>query len=138
MVVIGGGEVGVEAGIHLAKTGRQVTVLEMRDKLAADSTIMHFRSMFKAYWEGVPTFRGLCSVTVTGVTPEGVRYLDAAGAEQFLPRRHGGGVHRHDPAAGTGPGLLRLRLPLLSDRRLQKPGTVQSAMRDAFAAASQI
>ena len=138
VVVIGGGEVGVEAGIHLAKTGRQVTVLEMRDKLAADSTIMHFRSMFKAYWEGVPTFRGLCSVTVTGVTPEGVRYLDAAGAEQFLPA--------DTVVVSTGMTPLREqaldfygsagRFYLIGD--CKKPGTVQSAMRDAFAAASQI
>ena len=138
VVVIGGGEVGVEAGIHLAKTGRQVTVLEMRDKLAADSTIMHFRSMFKAYWEGVPTFCGLCSVTVTGVTPEGVRYLDAAGAEQFLPA--------DTVVVSTGMTPLREqaldfygsagRFYLIGD--CKKPGTVQSAMRDAFAAASQI
>ena len=56
VVVIGGGEVGVETGMFLAKQGKDVTVIEMRDELAADTTFMHYRSMFTAAWEAIPTF----------------------------------------------------------------------------------
>ena len=48
VVVIGGGEVGVETGMFLAQNGHEVTVVEMRDELAADTTVMHYRSMFSA------------------------------------------------------------------------------------------
>lgn len=138
VVVIGGGEVGVEAGINLAKTGRNVTVLEMRDKLAADSTIMHFRSMFKAYWENVPTFHSLCSVTVTAITEKGVAYRDANGDEQFIPA--------DTVVISTGMKSLRDealafygsadRFHLIGD--CKKPATVQNSMREAFAVAAQI
>ena len=138
VVVIGGGEVGVEAGICLAQTGREVTVLEMREQLAADATMMHFRSMFQEYWESVPTFHGLCGVTVTGITPEGVSYRDPAGQDQFLPA--------DTVVISTGMKPLREealafynsadRFALIGD--CKKPATVQSAMRDAFAVASQI
>jgi 2,4-dienoyl-CoA reductase-like NADH-dependent reductase (Old Yellow Enzyme family) len=38
VVIIGGGEIGVEAGMHLAEHGREVTVLEMKPMLAAETT----------------------------------------------------------------------------------------------------
>lgn len=46
VVVIGGGEVGVETAMYLAKQGRSATVLEMRKELAEDATMIHYRSMF--------------------------------------------------------------------------------------------
>ncbi len=137
-MVIGGGEVGVEAGIYLAQTGREVTVLEMRPDLAADATIMHFRSMFKEYWENVPTFHGICGVTVTGITPDGVNFRDEDGQNQFLPA--------DTVVISTGMKPLREdaldfytaadRFALIGD--CKKPATVQNAMRDAYAVASQI
>ncbi len=47
VVVIGGGEVGVETGMHLAQNGHEVIIIEMRDELAADCTFTHYRSMFQ-------------------------------------------------------------------------------------------
>ncbi len=38
VVIVGGGEIGVETGMHLSENGHQVTVLEMTDTLAADCT----------------------------------------------------------------------------------------------------
>ncbi|MBR1781686.1 MAG: FAD-dependent oxidoreductase, partial [Oscillospiraceae bacterium] len=138
VVVIGGGEVGVENGINLAKRGHNVTVLEMREKLAADTTIMHFRSMFKEYWEAVPTFHSVCGVTVTAVTPEGVRYRDAAGEEHLA---QAGSVvvstgmrARQEEALGFYGSAARFYA--IGD--CTRPATIQKAMRDAFAVASQI
>ena len=42
--------------MFLAQQGREVTVIEMRDELAADTTFMHYRSMFQAAWEAIPSF----------------------------------------------------------------------------------
>lgn len=41
VVMIGGGLVGCETGLHLAKAGHNVTVIEMADALAVDSYPMH-------------------------------------------------------------------------------------------------
>ena len=124
--------------MHLAKTGRNVTVLEMREKLAADTTIMHFRSMFKEYWENIPTFHSKCGVTVTEITDEGVRYLDADGSEQFIAADtvaiSTGMKPRRDEALafyGTTGHFY-----MIGD--CKKPATISTAMREAFAVASEI
>ena len=41
VVVIGGGQVGCETALHLAKSGIKATVLEMRDALAPDASTTH-------------------------------------------------------------------------------------------------
>ena len=51
IVVIGGGEAGVETAMHIAGKGRNVTVLEMSDILAPKSTPVHYYSMFWEAWE---------------------------------------------------------------------------------------
>ena len=138
VVVIGGGEVGVETGINLAKKGHKVTVLEMREKLAADSTIMHFRSMFKAYWESIDNFNSLCSVTVKEIKEDEVIYEDEKGNSHCIKADSivmsvGMRARQQEALAfyGTAP-----RFYTIGD--CVKAGTVQKAMREAFAVASQI
>ncbi len=41
LIVIGGGQVGCETSLHLARLGKKVFVLEMRDQLAPDASITH-------------------------------------------------------------------------------------------------
>ncbi len=41
VVVLGGGLAGCEAAIHLAKEGKHVSLIEMRDTLAPDANIRH-------------------------------------------------------------------------------------------------
>lgn len=138
VVVIGGGEVGVEAGMNLAKTGRTVTVLEMRSRLAADSTIMHFRSMFKEYWESIPTFSGICGVKVTEIKGNGVCYEDGNGDPQFIECDTvvvSTGMKAKNAEALAFYGSAG-RFHMIGD--CKKPATVQNAMREAFAAASGI
>lgn len=54
VVVIGGGEIGVETGLHLARQGRCVHIIEMKHTLAADAAPLHYRDMFRAEWENQP------------------------------------------------------------------------------------
>ena len=72
VVIIGGGEVGVETGMFLAQQGREVTVVEMRDELAADTTFMHYRSMFQAAWEAIPSFHYVLNATAKEITADHV------------------------------------------------------------------
>ena len=138
VVVIGGGEAGVECGMNLAKKGHEVTVLEMRPMLAMDSTMIHFRSMFEEAWKTIPNFHGITNARVTGITAEGVAYVDEAGTEQVLPAASvvisaGMKAKREEALAfyNAADGF-----ELIGDCRT--PATVQQAMRAAFAAASQI
>ncbi len=50
VVIIGGGEVGVETGIYLAQNGHEVTVLEMLDALASGCAPIHFRKLLRELW----------------------------------------------------------------------------------------
>ncbi|MDD6023077.1 MAG: FAD-dependent oxidoreductase, partial [Oscillospiraceae bacterium] len=85
VVVIGGGEVGVETGIYLARAGHSVTVLEMTDMLARESNRGHYYSMVQAAWEKEENFRYILNATCTGISETVVQYRDAEGQEHLLP-----------------------------------------------------
>lgn len=138
VVVIGGGEVGVEAGMNLAKKGHVVTVLEMRNELAADSTFIHYRSMFQDAWEAIPDFHSIVNARCSKVTEDAVYYMDSECVEHSIPA----------DSVVVSAGMKPLRDEAMSfyDSAPRfymigdccKPSTVQQAMRSAFATASQI
>jgi len=138
VVVIGGGEVGVETGMFLAQSGRHVTVIEMRDELAADTTIMHYRPMFQDAWEAIPTFRYELNAVAKEIGDGKVLYQDKDGKE-------------HELAADTV--VLAVGMRPKSDEALSfygagdhfymvgdcyKPGTIQTTNRSAYVTASRI
>lgn len=85
VVIVGGGEIGAEAGIYFAQRGCQVSVIEQRRLLAMDSTPIHYYSMFRTAWEKLPNFTGLTECAVTGIQADGVTYRDRDGQEHTLP-----------------------------------------------------
>ena len=88
IVVVGGGEIGVETGMHLSEQGFKVTVLEMTDTLAADCTPTHYRSLFIRAWEKDMAEHGLEMYTnakVVSIGEAGVTYVDAEGQEHTVP-----------------------------------------------------
>ncbi|NLT14761.1 MAG: FAD-dependent oxidoreductase [Clostridiales bacterium] len=137
VVIIGGGEVGVETGIHLARRGHKVTVLEMRDKLAADSTLIHYYSIFKEVWEAEANLTGIVNARVHAVKDGRVCYTDTGGEKSI--------------EADTI--VISVGMKALADEALsfygvagefymigdcKRPGTIQTAMRAAYAVASRI
>ena len=138
VVVIGGGEVGVETAMHLAKNGHVATVVEMRGELAADSTFVHYRSMFQEAWEAIPDFHSVVNARCTKVADGCVWYLDQDQAEHAIPADtvvvSAGMTPLQQEAMdfyGTAPHVY-----MIGD--CVKPATVQQAMRQAYAAASEI
>lgn len=138
VVVIGGGEVGVETGMFLAQQGKNVTVIEMRDQLAADTTVMHYRSMFTDAWEAIPTFHYVLNATAKEITADHVTYTDKDGVDHDLPAESVilsvGMRSKTDEALsfyGTNPGFY-----MVGDCR--KPGTIQTTNRSAYVTASNI
>ena len=79
IVVIGGGEIGVETALYLCEIGKKVTVLEMLPELISDAPHAHYKNMVHNYWMRQPNFRFKCGVSVTSIDPGGVNFTDHNG-----------------------------------------------------------
>lgn len=81
VIMVGGGLVGSEAGLHLAKNGREVTIIEMLDKVAPDSYPMHRVALVHEMDKMLNYRTGL---KVISIAKTGVRTVDADGEEEFI------------------------------------------------------
>ncbi len=138
VVVIGGGEVGVETGMFLAQLGKEVTVVEMRDELAADTTFMHYRSMFQAAWEALPNFHYVLNATAKAISADKVTYTDAEGKDHDIPAESvimsvGMRAKKDEALAFYGHGA---HFYMVGD--CYKPGTIQTTNRSAYVTAAKI
>lgn len=134
VAVIGGGEIGVEVGMFLAKQGHPATVLEMRDKLAADATPIHYYNMVEEAWLKCEGFSSILKARVTAINEQGVAYLDENGVEQLLEADTvvmavGTRSKRDEAYAFCLPGA---ETTVIGDAEAIK--TVQGAMRSGYAA----
>jgi len=138
VVVVGGGEIGVEMGLHLAKCGHRVVLLEMGPVLSPESVPVHFRSLFEKAWESQEGFSYRLNARVTGITPEGVAYVDGGGAEHTIAARSvvlaAGMKSRSGEAMAFMDGTVRTHM--IGD--CNQVGCVQTALRAAYALANNI
>ena len=138
VVIIGGGEVGVETGMHLAEKGHKVTVLEMQDMLAPDAVPIHYYVMFKEAWEKLENFKYILQARCNSIGADKVTYIDADGVEHAI---EAGSVVI---AVGMKPkNDLALEFYGVGDRFFMigdcnVAGNVQKAMRSAFSTASML
>ena len=138
VVVIGGAETGAETGLYLAQNGHSVTVLTRQKVLAPEAAQVHYVEMLHNACKWEPNFSHLTEVTTTKIEADGVTYLDAAGNEHKLA------CDDVVLSAGVKPAMEEAmkfygcaeRFFLIGD--CEKPGSIQTCMRSAFAAASQI
>lgn len=136
VVVIGGGGIGVETGMHLAEKGHNVTVLEMTDMLARDSVPLFFYAALQEAWEKLENFNPIVNARCTGISRDKVTYLDSDGNQHVI--KAGSVVI----AAGMKPkNDLALKFSDAGQRFFMigdcnMVGDVQRAMRSAFATAS--
>lgn len=138
VVVVGGGEIGVEMGLHLAKHGHEVKLLEMGPILSPESVPVHFRSIFEKAFNNQPGFSYELNAKVTAITENGVTYLDADGAEHTIPARSvvlaAGMKAKHAEAMSFMDGNVRTHV--IGD--CNQVGCVQTAMRAAYAVGNNI
>ncbi len=138
VVVIGGGEIGVEMDINLAHKEHDVTVLEQQNVLAADTTLIHYRATFEQAWESLELFHYRLGATVTAILPEGVEYRDAEGNTHIVPADHvviSAGMKPCSEEAMTFFDCAD-RFYMIGD--CTTPATIQQAMRSAYAVAHSI
>ena len=138
VVIVGGGEIGAETGMHLAELGHKVELIEMADRLAPDAPVMHFRSMLMEYAAKTENFRYTLNAKCARVTESGVVYTDPEGGEHALDGdivlMAVGTKSRTDEALSLFcPGR---RVMLIGDCR--KASDIANAMRTGFAVASQL
>ncbi|MBP2650367.1 MAG: NADH-flavin oxidoreductase, Old yellow enzyme family [Firmicutes bacterium] len=81
VIMVGGGLVGCEVGLHLAEHGRNVTIIEMGDKVAPDCYPMH-RLALVHEMDKMLHYR--TSVKCTAIAPNGVTVVDRTGKEEFM------------------------------------------------------
>ncbi|UCD44522.1 MAG: FAD-dependent oxidoreductase [Candidatus Bathyarchaeota archaeon] len=80
VVVIGGGLVGCEEGLHLAYLGKEVTILEMLEKPAADAPYLHWLGLMRELEKSV---RLEINAKCILITEEGVFAVNERGEERF-------------------------------------------------------
>jgi NADPH-dependent 2,4-dienoyl-CoA reductase/sulfur reductase-like enzyme len=84
VVVIGGGLIGCEEGVELAKQGHEVTVVEMQTELAPDCGRMHRISLLHEL-EVAPNLTAAAGHRCAYINDEGVAAIDPEGKEVFFP-----------------------------------------------------
>ena len=82
VAVLGGGLSGCECGVHLAKEGHEVTVIEMRSDVAVDANPRHRPALMRELKENVTVYTGL---TASAINESGVKCTDKDGNELFIP-----------------------------------------------------
>lgn len=80
VVVIGGGLLGCEKGLHHAHQGKNVTILEMLEKAAPTAPYLHWLALMKELEKTVKLEKG---VKCTKITEEGVYAVNQKDEEQF-------------------------------------------------------
>ncbi len=135
VVVVGGGLVGCETGLHLAQQGKDVTIVEMLDDVASDSNAMYRKALMLELQKSVMMLTGL---TCHEIADEGVIALNKNGeritvqgdtvviAVGYRPR-----TDVADTLYGTAPEVM-----VIGD--CVRPGKVLHAIRTGYDAAMAI
>jgi 2,4-dienoyl-CoA reductase-like NADH-dependent reductase (Old Yellow Enzyme family)/thioredoxin reductase len=138
VVIIGGGEVGVETGMHLAEMGHDIVLLEVLDRLASNAPPLHFYNMFREAWEKLPNFKYHLNAHCTDIGMSKVTYRKADNTEHTV---EAGSVVL---AVGMRPkNDLAISFYGSGDRFFMigdcsAVGNVQKAIRSAFSTASML
>ncbi|MDB9822447.1 FAD-dependent oxidoreductase [Deltaproteobacteria bacterium] len=81
VVMIGGGLVGCETGLHLAALGKSITLVEMMKKLAVDATESYRIAVFDKM-EDIIEYH--TETKCTEITPSGIKVINKDGSEGFI------------------------------------------------------
>ena len=137
VVVVGGGLVGCEVGLHLAKNGRDVVVIEMLEEVARDAYKMHRIALIHEMDKMLAYRTGLKCVAIT---PRSVAVVNREHKEEFLAadtvvyaagmEAYREGTEKLRAAAGD--------VPVYEVGDCVSPAKVYDAVRQGFIAAMSI
>ena len=139
VVIIGGGEVGAEAGLHLAQKGKHVTVLEKKDIIAEEAKRTHYYGMFMNALQEYPDhLRFILNAECTEITDGAVIYADADGGRHSVPAETvllAAGMQADVSGAAR---YMRCGRQFFSIGDCHEMGSLQTAFRSAFSIANTI
>lgn len=137
VVVVGGGLVGCEVGLHLAKNGRTVTVIELQDKLAPDAYKMHRVGLIHELNQRLTSKTGL---RCTSITAQGVTAVNTAGVEETIAADTVVYALGMEPKANEAQALRSAAndVPTWVIGDCSAPGKVYDAVHQGFVAAMSI
>lgn len=137
VVILGGGEVGVETGIFFGRKGHSVTVLGRNAAVAPEVNPIHYRETFDKAWQELENLTVLTSAPVTELGEGFVRY-EKDGEEHTVE------ADTVVLAAGMR-SLCDEALAFYSDKYdfhmvgdCKKTGSIMTAMRGGWSVASQL
>ena len=84
VVVIGGGLIGCEEALELAKNGHEVTVLEMREDVAIDSAYLHREALLLELEKQKEHVKLFCNMSCSEIRENGVTAVAKNGEERFF------------------------------------------------------
>ena len=131
VVMIGGGQVGAETGIHLAQKGKDVTILEMRSKIAPDAWFTYKWAMDIELNER-ENLHCITDGRCTGITENSVTYLDKDSKEHTLSADSVVLCAGFRPQTQAAEELILPGIPFTLIGDCKQVGTVQQAVRSAF------
>jgi 2,4-dienoyl-CoA reductase-like NADH-dependent reductase (Old Yellow Enzyme family)/thioredoxin reductase len=138
VVVVGGGELGVDTGMYLAKAGHVTTVLTSDNELM-DRGGPHQGEIIMEIYRNLKGFSYKTGATTTKITDGKVTYKDASGSEQTITAdsvvAFGGRKWKQDEALKYSG--LATQFYLVGDCT-GNCGNIQKSIRNAFFMASQI
>ena len=138
VIVVGGSETGMETALYLEECGHKVTVLTRQKDAALEAERIHYYAEMKEYWESKEGITLLTQAVTTGIRSDGITYLDANGKEHALHADSiviSGGMNACIQEALSLSGAAK-KFHIVGD--CKAVGSVQSATRSAWAAASVI
>jgi 2,4-dienoyl-CoA reductase-like NADH-dependent reductase (Old Yellow Enzyme family)/thioredoxin reductase len=135
VVIIGGGEVGVDTGLYLAELGHKVTVLEMENMLARTAVPIHFYSVLMDTFRDEKNLDSVLNARCTGICSDKVTYADKDGNEHEIKADTVvlcvGMAPKHSEALNLNvPGV---KLSLIGD--CNRASDIQRAMRSGYGTA---
>ena len=137
IVIIGGGQVGAETGIHLAWMGKDVTILEMQGKIAPDAWFTYKWAMDIELNER-ENLHTIVNGRCTGITDGAVTYLDGDGVAHTLEADSAVLCVGFRSKTTAAESLILPGVPFTIIGDCKKVGTVQQAVRSAYDTAMTI
>ena len=138
VVVIGGGEIGMETAMYLAENGHEVTILSRQRKFAADADRVHYYSMFADAWSKMDNLTPVKRATTTAVAPGQVTYTDKNGESHTITCDSIVACGGMAPAQEEALAFADAADTFLIIGDNETTGNVMTATRSAFAAAMRI
>ena len=131
VAVLGGGLVGCETGLFLARRGHEVTIVEMQEQIAPEANCMHREGMMQAFSQAPITCR--TGLRVSRVEAgKGVYAVDEAGEEAFIPADTVVYAMGMRPNTAVVDELRDVCLDTFSIGDCVRPRKVRQAMEEGF------